>query len=204
MHTSKFPLDLWQIFGKGKYGAKNCSCPELTCLDCSALVISWGSCASCCKHNVVSVNRMLQYWPICIYTTRAEPGSCEERDPFLPGRGSRGGTLTSLGGPGYSRPRHSHTPPQTPPFPGTLWVLFIPLMSAATQRFEARLYYIVICKLHFTQHLFQKTTGKLCPIESQVNMLCCFAKTEITAATAPAMCPVSHRGVTWGLVLGMR
>ncbi|KAK8377256.1 hypothetical protein O3P69_013720 [Scylla paramamosain] len=51
---------------------------------------------------------------------KAEPGSCEERDPFLPGRGSRGGTLTSLGGPGYSRPRHSHTPPQTPPFPGTL------------------------------------------------------------------------------------
>ncbi|XP_063870951.1 protein tweety-2-like isoform X2 [Scylla paramamosain] len=50
---------------------------------------------------------------------KAEPGSCEERDPFLPGRGSRGGTLTSLGGPGYSRPRHSHTPPQTPPFPGT-------------------------------------------------------------------------------------
>ncbi|XP_071551912.1 protein tweety isoform X2 [Panulirus ornatus] len=51
---------------------------------------------------------------------KAEPGTSEERDPFLPGRGSRGGTLTSLGGPGYSRPRHSHTPPQTPPFPGTL------------------------------------------------------------------------------------
>ncbi|XP_069161990.1 protein tweety isoform X3 [Procambarus clarkii] len=49
----------------------------------------------------------------------AEPGVSEERDPFLPGRGSRGGTLTSLGAPGYSRPRHSHTPPQTPPFPGT-------------------------------------------------------------------------------------
>lgn len=56
----------------------------------------------------------------CVCSLRAEPGSCEERDPFLPGRGSRGGTLTSLGGPGYSRPRHSHTPPQTPPFPGTL------------------------------------------------------------------------------------
>ncbi|KAK8742167.1 hypothetical protein OTU49_002154 [Cherax quadricarinatus] len=51
---------------------------------------------------------------------KAEPGTSEERDPFLPGRGSRGGTLTSLGAPGYSRPRHSHTPPQTPPFPGTL------------------------------------------------------------------------------------
>ncbi|XP_066938658.1 protein tweety-like isoform X3 [Macrobrachium rosenbergii] len=51
---------------------------------------------------------------------KAEPGTSEERDPFLPGRGSRGGTLTSLGGPGYTRPRHSHTPPQTPPFPGTL------------------------------------------------------------------------------------
>jgi len=59
---------------------------------------------------------------------KSESGNCEERDPFLPGgsgpgpgRGSRGGTLQSIGGgPGYSRPRHSHTPPQTPPFPGTL------------------------------------------------------------------------------------
>ncbi|KAK7077306.1 hypothetical protein SK128_001127, partial [Halocaridina rubra] len=50
---------------------------------------------------------------------KAEPGTLEERDPFLPGRVSRGGTLQSLGGPGYTRPRHSHTPPQTPPFPGT-------------------------------------------------------------------------------------
>ncbi|KAK3854363.1 hypothetical protein Pcinc_039152 [Petrolisthes cinctipes] len=54
------------------------------------------------------------------FSPRAEPRVCEERDQFLPGRGSRGGTLTSLSGPGYSRPRHSHTPPQTPPFPGTL------------------------------------------------------------------------------------
>lgn len=68
---------------------------------------------------------------ICFLSNRAEPGSCEERDPFLPGRGSRGGTLTSLGGPGYSRPRHSHTPPQTPPFPGTLWVLFFLIKLAS-------------------------------------------------------------------------
>ena len=60
---------------------------------------------------------------------RSDHCSSEERDPFLPGGkgqggpgassggGSRGGTLNSLSGRGA---RHSHTPPQTPPFPGTL------------------------------------------------------------------------------------
>ncbi|XP_069970424.1 protein tweety isoform X2 [Penaeus vannamei] len=72
------------------------------------------------RKNVPAVRVWLNTPPSHPAAIVAEPGTSEERDPFLPGRGSRGGTLTSLGAPGYSRPRHSHTPPQTPPFPGTL------------------------------------------------------------------------------------